>query len=62
MPTTHRLPVTRDTLHGHFSHNLAPITTIESGDTVEYTTLDAGWGLEPLQGGSVPTQQPPRDQ
>lgn len=51
MPTTHRLPATRDTLHGHFSHNLAPITTIESGDTVEYTTLDAGWGLEPLQGG-----------
>jgi acetamidase/formamidase len=36
----------RRTLHGHFSRDLAPVLTIEPGDTVVYRTLDAGWGLE----------------
>jgi acetamidase/formamidase len=39
------------TLHGHFSRELAPVLTIDSGDTVVFTTLDAGWGLEPWQPG-----------
>lgn len=52
MPTTYHLPATRDTLHGHFSRQLPPVLTIESGDTVIYTTLDAGWGLEPFTGGA----------
>ncbi len=30
-------------LHGHFSPDLAPILTIQPGDTVIYRTLDAGW-------------------
>ena len=51
MPTTHTLEATRDTLHGHFSRDLTPKLTIQSGDTVHYTTLDSGWGLEPLPGG-----------
>lgn len=36
----------RRNLHGQFSRELEPVLTIASGDTVEYSTLDAGWGLE----------------
>ena len=45
--TVHRIPLERRTLHGHFSRDLAPIVTIESGDTVAFSCLDAGWHLEP---------------
>lgn len=34
------------TLHGFFSRELEPALYIQSGDTVVYQTLDAGWGLE----------------
>lgn len=37
----------RRTLHGTFSRDLPPVLTIDSGDTVVYSTLDAGWNLEP---------------
>jgi len=33
------------TLHGYFSRDLAPVLTVEPGDRVSFTTLDAGWGL-----------------
>ncbi len=36
----------RRTLHGHFSRELPPILTIEPGDTVQFSTLNAGWGIE----------------
>jgi len=36
----------RPTLHGHFSRDLPPVLVIESGDTVRYRLLDAGWHLE----------------
>ena len=42
----HDLPLERATLHGHFSVELPPVLTIEPGDTVRFSTLDAGWGLE----------------
>lgn len=45
--TTHRLEPTRETLHGHFSHDLPPALTIDSGDVVQVRTLDAGWHLAP---------------
>jgi acetamidase/formamidase len=48
---THLLRAERRTLHGHFSRDLEPVLTIASGDTVQYTTLDGNWGLEPFQGG-----------
>lgn len=48
MPTTHILEPTRENLVGSFSRDHQPILTIQSGDTVRYHTLDAGWGLEPL--------------
>src|SRR4051812_16698076 len=44
--STHRIEPERSTLHGHFSRDLPPVLAIESGDTVRYRTLDAGWGLE----------------
>lgn len=42
----HRIQPERRNLHGQFSRELEPVLTIASGDTVEYRTLDAGWGLE----------------
>jgi acetamidase/formamidase len=43
---TYHIEPTREHLHGSFSRDLPPVLTIESGDTVTYRTLDAGWGLE----------------
>ncbi|MGG1663782.1 acetamidase/formamidase family protein [Brevibacillus sp. NRS-1366] len=39
----------RSTLHGSFSKELSPILSIQSGDTVRYETLDAGWNAGPFQ-------------
>jgi acetamidase/formamidase len=46
----HELPLERRTLHGHFSRDLEPVLTVEPGDSVVFSTLDSGWGLE---GGSL---------
>jgi len=45
------------TLHGAFSRDIAPILTIESGDTVRFRPLDADWNLAPRQ--STRYDQPP---
>ncbi len=37
----------RATLHGHFSRDLPPCLTINSGDTVRFETLEANWSLAP---------------
>jgi acetamidase/formamidase len=42
----HEIPLERRTLHGHFSRDLEPVLEIDSGDTIAFSTLDAGWGLE----------------
>jgi acetamidase/formamidase len=39
----HEIPLERRTLHGHFSPDLDPILTIDSGDTIAFACLDAGW-------------------
>ncbi len=44
--TVHELPLERRTLHGHFSRDLAPVLTIDPGDTVRLATPNAGWRLE----------------
>lgn len=44
---THRIEPDRETLHGAFSRDLPPALTIDSGDTIVFSTLEAGWGLEP---------------
>jgi len=46
----HQLPLERRTLHGHFSPDLEPVLSVDPGDSVVFSTLDAGWGLE---GGSL---------
>jgi acetamidase/formamidase len=46
----HEIPLERRTLHGHFSRDLPPILTVDPGDTVQFATLDSGWGLEPPRG------------
>lgn len=40
------LEATRDTLRGTFSRDYAPVLTIDSGDTVVFKTLDAGWYVD----------------
>jgi acetamidase/formamidase len=45
--TIHVIEPERSTLHGHFSRELPPVISIESGDTVRFRTLDAGWQIEP---------------
>jgi acetamidase/formamidase len=42
----HEIPLERATLHGHYSPELEPVLEVEPGDTVRFSTLDAGWGLE----------------
>jgi acetamidase/formamidase len=44
---THEIPLERRTLHGHFSRDLPPILTIDSGDTVAFSCLDSAWHLAP---------------
>ncbi|HYE17445.1 MAG TPA: acetamidase/formamidase family protein [Tepidisphaeraceae bacterium] len=39
----HELTPTRRTLHGHWSRDLAPVLTIDPGDTVRMSCLDAMW-------------------
>ena len=39
----HRIVPSRRTLHGHFSPDLEPVLTIDSGDTVIFQTLDSAW-------------------
>jgi acetamidase/formamidase len=54
----------RRTLHGHFSRDIPPILTIDSGDTVRFRTLDAGWNLEPRRTTNYdeqPAKLEPRD-
>jgi acetamidase/formamidase len=43
----HELVLERRNLHGHFSRELEPVLEIDSGDTIAFATLDAGWGIEP---------------
>jgi len=42
----HELPLERRTLHGHFSRDLAPVLTVDPGDTVRFSTPNAGWYLD----------------
>jgi acetamidase/formamidase len=45
--TVHEIPLERRTLHGHFSRDLEPVLTIDSGDAMVFSTLDSGWHVEP---------------
>ncbi len=41
--TLHEIPLERRTLHGHFSRDLEPILTVDSGDSIAFACLHAGW-------------------
>ncbi len=41
--TLHEIPLERRTLHGHFSRDLEPILTVESGDSIAFACLNSGW-------------------
>jgi acetamidase/formamidase len=43
----HELPLERRTLHGHFSRDLEPVVSVDSGDTIAFACLDAGWHTAP---------------
>lgn len=61
--TVHFIEPERATLHGQFSREFVPALTIDSGDTVCYRTLDAGWNLEPHAGPNQPRRKfAPREQ
>ena len=42
----HQLRLERGNLHGHFSRDLEPVVTVDSGDSVRFSTPNAGWELE----------------
>ena len=39
----HEIPLERRTLHGHFSRDLEPILAVDSGDSIAFSCLNAGW-------------------
>ena len=43
----HELPFERRTVHGHFSRDLPPVLSIDPGDSVVFSSPDAGWGIAP---------------
>src|SRR5215218_7240837 len=43
----HVIEPLRETLHSTFSRDLPSALTIDSEDTVVFSALEAGWGLEP---------------
>ena len=42
----HELPLERRTLHGHYSRELAPVLSIDPGDTIAFSCPNAGWEFE----------------
>ena len=51
----HKLPLTVENLHDHYSAALAPVLAIDSGDSVTFETLDVSWTTGPRPAG---LQQP----
>jgi acetamidase/formamidase len=39
----HEIPLERRTVHGHFSRDLEPVLTVESGDSIVFSCLNSGW-------------------
>src|SRR5258708_35023604 len=46
--TIYTIEPERANLHGSFSRDYKPVLTVDSGDSVHYRTLDAGWHLGPF--------------
>jgi len=43
----HALPLEQANLHGHFSRDLAPVVTVEPGDSVRISVPNHAWDLAP---------------
>jgi acetamidase/formamidase len=43
----HEIPFERRTVHGHFSRDLDPIVTVDPGDTVAFSCINADWEVAP---------------
>jgi acetamidase/formamidase len=56
MPT-HTIKPSRETLHGDFNKDRAPILSVDSGDTMRFSTLDADW----ITNFNVSLENPPKD-
>jgi acetamidase/formamidase len=39
----HELPLDASVLHGYFSRDLPPVLTVDAGDSVRFSTPNAGW-------------------
>ena len=52
----HEIPLERRTLHGHFSRDLEPVLTVERGDSIEFSCLNAGW-RDCRGDGSIPAKR-----
>jgi acetamidase/formamidase len=46
LSTLHELPFERRTVHGYFSRDLEPVLSLDSGDAVAFSSLNAGWRWE----------------
>jgi acetamidase/formamidase len=57
----HEIPLERRTLHGHFSRDLEPVLTIDSGDSIGFATLESGWWVEPPSRDGSRRRFEPRD-
>lgn len=58
----HTLAPERRTLHAHYAPHLVPALEIDSGDTVECSTLDVTWGMENHTSTTAPRRKfEPRD-
>jgi acetamidase/formamidase len=53
MGTSHTIETGGSTLHGYFSRDYAPVLTVDPGDSVRFSTLDAFWFAGPSTGGSL---------
>lgn len=56
MPKTYFIEPTNSSLHGSFSKDYQPILHIESGDSVQYKTVDIDWGYNHKDGSRVQFQ------
>jgi acetamidase/formamidase len=47
LSVVHELPLDRSTVHGHFSRDLPPVLSVDPGDSVVFSSLNARWHWEP---------------
>ncbi|MFG1674643.1 acetamidase/formamidase family protein [Micromonospora sp. NPDC049282] len=53
MAAQHTLMPDENTLHGYFSCEMEPVLTVDPGDSVRLSTLDAWWSSVPYTGGPI---------